>query len=120
MSHTLPPPAAGKLGTATFRQSPGGQHKAQQIHNRNNTGHSTFRNFLHVAVLISDCGDAPKCGCWRHDLRPLHPRSARFPRHLSLRVALCAARLAVRRGSGQRSLVRAPPAMVVGQHCRAG
>jgi len=58
----------------------------------NNTGQSTFRNFLHAVGLISDCGDAPLSRCWRHDPRPLHPRSARFSRHLSLRVALCAAR----------------------------
>ena len=62
-------------------------------------GHSRIRNFLQTIEPIPDCGGASKRRCLRYDIRSLDPRSARFARHLPLRVALCAPRLALRRGS---------------------
>jgi len=58
-----------------------------------NTGQSSFRNFLQAAGSFPDCARLTRRRCWLHDLRPLDPGSTQFPRHLSLRVALCAPRL---------------------------
>ena len=68
-------------------------------------GQSRIRDFLQDIEQISDCGGASKCGSLPHDLRPLDPHSAGFSRHLPLRVALRATRLALWRRSRERPFV---------------
>ena len=68
-------------------------------HGTDSTGQSNFKKFLQAAGSVPDCARLTRRRCWLHDLCPLDPGSTQFPRHLSLRVALCAPRLVVWRGS---------------------
>jgi len=94
--------------------------RARLIHQRDLTegfggkqspGHPRFRNFLHPTASIADRRVVAAAPCCRHDLPTQPARAAGLARHLSLRFALCAPRVSVWRGSLQRAIVRAPPAV---------
>jgi len=91
-------------------------HAPSSTKNRENArtqspGHPRFRNFLHPTASIADRRVVAAAPCCRHDLPTQPARAAGLARHLSLRFALCAPRVSVWRGSLQRAIVRAPPAV---------
>ena len=70
-------------------------------------GQSKIGNFLQALGHFSDAAEAGEGGCFIHDHRPRHPRSARISGYLPLRVALRSARLAVRNGPRDWAFFRA-------------
>ena len=76
-------------------------------HSDRRPGQSKIGNFLQRFGRFSDAAEAGEGGCFIHDQRPRHPRSARISGYLPLRVALRSSRLAVRNGPRDRAFFRA-------------